>query len=405
MLINRTLSLMAVGLLVLQTAASAFGQGLQGMQLFAPAELSASYGKGQQPNEGFFFVFDGLYWSISTPRVTTVGKEGLTRNAYVVTPGQEFAAPRDQIVQYNELDTGDFQALFTAGNRIEFGRVTDNHGWMVSLFQLQGMSQSILAYNVDMVFDEASTGSPAHLPLDGRFTNGAPPPAPATFLVPLALTFSNVLLRNDTSMFSIEADYIGRSNELHNGGFFEWYMGPRYIEFNDTFTVNAQGSQTLADSYWTTEAENHIIAGQIGARLWKKRGRWMLSSEGRFLAGLNCQNIHQNGELGGGPNPIVPGTLDNAQPYYLGPTAIPHNEFLRTFSPGLELRIDARYQITRSVSFRAGWTGLWLDRIARGSDMINYTLDPEHTMMGILSDHNRDNVLVNGLTIGIDINR
>ena len=49
MLLNRTFSYMAVGLLILLMGASALGQGLEGMQLFAPAEVS-SYGKGPQPN-------------------------------------------------------------------------------------------------------------------------------------------------------------------------------------------------------------------------------------------------------------------------------------------------------------------------------------------------------------------
>ncbi len=377
MLINRTFSCMAVGLMVLLAATSAFGQGTaEGLQIFAPADVS-SYGKGPQPNEGFFFVFDGLYWTISPPKVTTVGKEGLTRNAIIATPGQIFNLQNDQIVQHNELDTGAFTAEFIAGNRIEFGRIIDNHGWMVSLFQLREQSQSIAAHDVDMTFDEASSGSPAHLPLDGQFTNLNPPPV--LFLAPLPVTFTNVLLRNDIAVFSIETEYMGRSEQLHNGGFLEWYIGPRYIEYNNTFTVNAQGSTTLADSFWITEAQNHIIAGQIGARWWKKQGRWMLNTEGRFLAGLNCQNVHQTGELGTGPAPIVPGVTDSGQPFFLGPTSINHNEFIREFTPGLELRIDARYQITRSVSFRIGWTGFWLDRIAQGSDMINYTLDPEHT--------------------------
>ena len=73
---------------------------------------------------------------------------------------------------------------------------------------------------------------------------------------------------------------------------------------------------------------------------------------------------------------IVPGVLGSGQPYYLGPTAINHHDFIRQFAQGVELRLDARYQITRSVSFRAGWTGLWLNNVARGSEMVDYTLDP-----------------------------
>jgi hypothetical protein len=393
MLLNRTFSHVAVGLLILLMGASALGQGLEGMQLFAPADVS-SYGRGTQPNEGFFFTYDILYWTISTPRVTTVGKEDRKREAYILP----LSVPPvlSQIYQHNTLDTGDLQSDFDLGNRFEFGRICDNHGWMVSIYQLRERSQSIPAYNVDMVFNEVTseTNIP-YKPLDGRFST-------TTDLLGLPVTFSNVLLRNDTSSWGIEFDYVGRSNQLHNGGFFEWFIGPRYIEFDDNFLVNAQNSTTLGNCYWITEAQNHIIAGQIGARLFKKQGRWMISTEGRALAGVNCQNVHQTGELGIG---ITPGVLDSGQPYYMGPSSINHTEFIREFTPGAELRLEARYQITRSVDFRAGWTGLWLNNIARGSEMIDYTLGPDQTYMGILRDHNRDNVFINGLTIGIDINR
>jgi Putative beta barrel porin-7 (BBP7) len=395
MMLNRTFLKLAVGLLTLLMCASAIGQDLEGMQLFAPADVS-SYGRGPQPNEGFFFVYDLLYWTISTPRVSTVGKEGRQRFAFI---GGDPTI--DQIVQHNTLDTGDLLDRFDLGNRIEFGRIYDNSGWMISYYQLTEQSQSVPAFNVDMVFNEVTSGTVnPYNPLDGRFVNLTPPPA--TNLLPLPVTFTNVLLRDDTSSWGIELDYVGRSNQLHNGGFFEWYLGPRYIEFDDTFLVNAQGSTTLGNSDWITEAQNHIIAGQLGARWFKKLGRWMLSTEGRGLVGLNCQNVHQTGTLGVG---IVPGVLDSNQPFYMGPTNVVHNEFIRQFTPGLELRLDARYQITRSVTFRAGWTGLWLNNVARGAEMVDYTLDPTHSWLGILRDHNKDNVLMNGLTIGIDINR
>lgn len=384
--------------MILLTGSSAFGQGMAGAQIFAPADVS-SYGRGPQPNEGFFFVYDLLYWTISTPRVTTVGKEGLTREAYVYNADVGIA--QSQIIQHNTLDTSGLQSSFDLGNRFEFGRICDNHGWMVSLYQLRERSQSVPAYNVDMVFNEVTSETTIpYKPLDGRYTNPSPPPA--TILLGLPVSFSNVLLRNDTSSWSIEFDYVGRSSQLHNGGFFEWYIGPRYLEFADTFLVNAQTSTTLGNCYWTDEAQNHIIAGQIGARLFKKQGRWMFSTEGRALAGLNCQNIRQTGQLGIG---ITPNVVDSGQPYYMGSSLINHTAFIREFTPGVELRVEARYQITRSVTFRAGWSGMWLNNIARGSEMIDYTLGPDQTYMGILRDHNKDNVFMNGLTIGIDINR
>ncbi len=395
MLLNRTFSHLAVGLLILLMGTSAIGQGLEGMQLFAPADVS-SYGRGPQPNEGFFFTYDLLYWTFSPPRVTTVGKEGLTRIVSRLIPAGAINPDNFAFVQHNTLDTGSLTSEFNLGNRIEFGRIFDNHGWMVSAFQFTEFAQDITGHNVDVTFETPAFGPIGHNALDGFISQ---PVAGLSLIGQLPVTFTNLLARQVNSLWGVEADYVGRSEQLHNGGFFEWYIGPRYIEFDDSFQVNAQGG-VLDASQWTTDAQNHIIAGQIGGRWFKKLGRWMLSTEGRGLAGLNCQNVHQFGIIGSN---IQTGTI--FAPIVFGASEVDHNEFIRQFTPGLELRLEARYQITRSVSFRAGWNALWLNNVARGSNMIDYTLDPEHTILGILRDHNKDNVIMNGLQIGIDINR
>jgi hypothetical protein len=400
MLLNRKISCLAVGLLVLLSGTSAIGQGLQGMQLFAPADVS-SIGRGPQPNEGFFFVFDGLYWTISVPKVVPIGNAAVpTRKVYRIMPAG--ADPEDySFIQHNTLDTGQFQTDWTAGNRIEVGRVEGNHGWMVSGYQLRDLGQSFISNNIDVNFADPTFGVNASQLLNGDVGGTNPDPPPDTLILPLPVTFTAVLVQSVVTTWGIEFDYIGRSNQLHNGSFFEWYLGPRYIEFDDNYLVLANGG-ILDQSFWNTEAENHIIAGQIGGRMFKKLGRWMLSSEGRFLAGLNCQNIHQYGRIGS--NLVPPG--GQGAPLLLGPTSFNHNEFIREFTPGIEVRLDARYQITRSVSFRAGWTGLWLDNVARSSNMVDYTLNGvTGNIMGILRNQNKDNVLLNGLTIGIDINR
>ena len=35
-----------------------------------------------EPNEGYFFQFDVLYWSISAPKTTPIGSPGVTRTVY-----------------------------------------------------------------------------------------------------------------------------------------------------------------------------------------------------------------------------------------------------------------------------------------------------------------------------------
>ncbi len=123
----------------------------------------------------------------------------------------------------------------------------------------------------------------------------------------------------------------------------------------------------------------------------------MFNAEGRFFGGINYQNIHQFGTIASNSNP--PGGL--FQPLTLAPVAFSHAEFMHEWVPGIELRLELRYQMTRYVSFRAGWSGTWMDNIARAQDMINYTL-PD---LGIVTTNNRQGLIINGAVIGLDINR
>jgi hypothetical protein len=66
-----------------------------------------------------------------------------------------------------------------------------------------------------------------------------------------------------------------------------------------------------------------------------------------------------------------------------------------------ELRAEARYELFRTVSIHAGWTGLWAGGICRASDSILYSLPN----MGIDTSSNNQSVFINGLTFGVDINR
>ena len=142
----------------------------------------------------------------------------------------------------------------------------------------------------------------------------------------------NVNVINNTAYWSIEWMYVGRSQEIGDGGYLEWYAGPRYTELNDTFLVNANGGNLNATN-WATDAQNHIIAGQLGARYFKKVGRWMLNTEGRFFGGINCQNIHQFGVIGS--NLAPPGGLFAT--FDLGPRRLQPCRF-RT-------RVHARHRI------------------------------------------------------------
>jgi hypothetical protein len=404
---NRTKTGVAAGLLVLLLAATSFGQGPLGMQLFAPADVS-TFGGAPRPNEGYFFSFDGLYWSIQKPNVAPIGSpiprsvDGSVTN--VISFGGNYILPtraNGGIGFYDQTSSQDTSPLvnnFQTGERYEFGRVEDNHGWMVTIFRMRVDETDFTGHRAGV-----SLADPNDL-LFGRIGEALltvpPRPAPGatdtTIVVDgyLPVVFDSIQVSNTTDMWGVEASYLRRMMTFHNGGNLEWYLGARYFEFNENFGVIATGG-TLDGTNWMTCALNHIVGPQIGAHYFKQQGRWMFSTEGRFLAGYNTQNLSQQGTFYTG----TPG--DVGQPLAWSGNSFSSSSVLHEFTPLVELRVEARYLITRTISFRAGWTGVWMDGIARPQGMVKY----EVPNMGIDASNNRQNLLLTGLHLGIDFNR
>ncbi len=401
--------------LVLLTTLPSFGQDLRGMQLFAPAEVTP-YGNGPQPKEGYFFVFDGLMWSIERPDVAVIGNT-TTASRIVYNIGDD----TNGWTQTNTHDTGAFTTAETDGDRFEIGRVTDRRGWMLGVYRLKSLSQSIVASNVGIVFaDDDTWGVPSGGRLEGPVEDGGPN-------VNLPMITDELFITSKVEHWSVELMFISRSRPFHRGGYMEVFAGVRYMEFDDDmFNIDARVRSTevaeedeepepaqitaadrarniLADSNWNTSAQNHIIGPQVGVRLFRKRGRLMVSTEGRFFAGFNSQNLHQVGTLG--TELLTP--VDErglGEPAQMLTTDFDYVSYLHQWSPAIEIRAEARYQLTRSVSVRAGWTGIWMEGIARASGLVDYSLRQD-SVMGLLVDNNRQNVFVHGLTLGIDVNR
>ncbi len=404
---------LVMGVLVLLMAAPAFAQDIRDMQLFAPANLS-SYGRGIQPREGFFFNFDFLGWYISPPEQTTVGFSGLTRTAFYGP------LPADAIIQTNTLNTSFLNAEPTEGQRIEFGRITSRRGWFVSTYRLVNQTENRWATDVPMVFVDDEFGAEGSKLLEGLVSTDP------DVIRDLPIFFDEVEIRNSVEHWSVELMAIHRFRQNHNGGFFEVFAGVRYMEFDDFFGVDARGEgevigegdgeepeepeepepelldpeqvgAILADSIWNTTAENHLIGPQIGMRWFRQRGRWVFSTEGRYMAGFNFQNIFQQGALGTELTP--PGGL--GEPLLMAPTSFNHAEHPEEYSNVAELKAELWYQCTRAVSFRVGWSGLWMDGIGRASNLINY----EVPNMGLRTQFNQQDVFVHGLNFGIIFNR
>ena len=82
-----------------------------------------------EPNQGWFFQYDRVYWSLSAPDVTTIGdpnEEGLAS-----APGAGLFFHR------NDLDTSFLEDKFKTGNRFDFGRIVGCHGWSMSIVHVE----------------------------------------------------------------------------------------------------------------------------------------------------------------------------------------------------------------------------------------------------------------------------
>ncbi|NUQ63217.1 MAG: BBP7 family outer membrane beta-barrel protein [Pirellulales bacterium] len=434
MSLSRAKPWLAVWLLTLLTGASAFGQGVRDMQLFAPAEIDG-FGNGARADEGFFFQFDGLYWWILPPDTDPVGFPDLTREV--------FYSPEEGTTQSNTIDNSNLTADAVGGQRYEFGCIRGHHGFMFSILDLTHQNQRLVYSDVDMVFNDVpfqhpGTGLHGHLhgyvsdvvtatTDDAEYENSV--------LRDLPVTFEEVVIRNRVSIWGTEADYIFRTHPAHHGGIFEILCGVRYFEFEERFSFEGIGDRferafgeidedtgeptgapigpgtILDETFYWMDSRNHIIGPQFGLRWFRQSKRWTMSTEARFFAGFNIQNLKLEGTLGTELDEEDPSSRTQDIPVQfmpfvplMRPVGFKHSRTEEEWSPGVELRFDLQYKLTRAVDFKVGWTGMWIDGIARSSNLIDYTLT-ENRIMGIDLKDNRQGVFMHGLNIGFNINR
>ncbi len=444
MLLYRAKPWLGVWLALLLTSVTANAQEYQDMQLFAPAEFD-QFGGGTRADQGLFFQFDGLYWWILPPDTDPIGKPGLTRDV--------FFAPDASTVQHNTLSNSNISADAVGGQRYEFGCVHGHQGFMVSIFDLTDQTQRLAYSEVDIVFDDQPflQVTPDGSQNIGRLWGYVADVIEATdtdgeyinmTLRPLPVTFDEVILRNEVSVWGTEANYFYRTHPVHHGGIFEFFCGVRYFAFDETFSFEGYGNRfqrvftepgddeedeeltatplapgtILADSFWWADAQNHIVGPQLALRWFKQSQRLTLSTEARFFAGFNFQHIDQEGVLGteldegyptvGRVQSIPPNSLyyEPFTPITMDPVGFKHTRTAEEWSPGVELRFDLQYKLTRSIDFKVGWSALWIDGIARASNLIDYTLT-ETSLMGIDMADNRQSVFMHGLNIGFNVNR
>ncbi|HEY2881165.1 MAG TPA: BBP7 family outer membrane beta-barrel protein [Pirellulales bacterium] len=424
--------------------------------MFQPPDISA-YADWPRPNEGLFFEYNRLYWAIQQPTRTEIGVAGGSELAYFGGPSQfdPTTQPISDILRRygNSLDTGFLRGDQTWGNKFELGFMEDNNGWLVSIMNLQDQVQNYLASSTLVGATPAGIGMIFRDPHDLRWGfvsgpnsggfdddlnvkaflegttgvfNGVPsvfgrpqpnnnldttgdgvPDAYAGFTdfgdqVPIPALFSSINVRNTTSFTGVEIDRTWRYQPTHIGGIWEMLIGLRWMLLRDEFGVTAVGAPNLTllpgTSFWDATVDNNIFGPQIGFRYDHQVSRFDVMGEVRFVAGLNFQSTHLNGELGSG--------LDSSQnpqnlPLLLDPTSFHTWRFDETFAPVGEFRVGVGYQLTKAISVQAGYGGIVGGGISRASRRIDYVLPA----LQILNAHKTDAWFMDGLNLGITCNR
>ncbi len=438
-------------------------------QWFAPIH-DVCCDENPDAREGWFMTTEGLnYWfarpdraAIGNPRQAVVAwlpnsVNYVFGNITTTTPPNITLAATDSFL-YPVVSTGAFGFQFNAiddayartrdgnGQRFEFGRINDDCGWMISLFDVNAgftenygfddkrLDQLGAAQGLDGIDGQPNTrgtggvvvqpvapvaGSPAILAIDGLLTvpvlfddpfgllrgftdaNGDQLPDDLNGdgvvddldLARIAVVFDDMQVHNQTRLNGAEVVAVKRKRRLHSGFDVEAFLGARYLYMNDEFSVLARGG-ALADSSWDNRTQNSIVGPELGFRATRQKRQWITTVHAKFLAGTNFLTISQNGTLGDHLSTGAPGV-----PQSLGGNTFNHRLGDERFSPVGEFRFEGACQVTRNINLRAGWTGLLIGNVARANNTVVYQIPN----LGIRNGS--EEIFVQGVSFGIDVNR
>jgi len=350
---------------------------------------------------------DFIQWTISKPNTTEIGFQG--------TPRQVFLDPVNFYFQSNSLNTNFIDSENTLGERFALGSIDDGEGFMVSGWYLHTLSENFTFTGAQVNFNA---------PLIPGEINNSIPLGEANLLQgyidtvggnirDLPVVFDTLEIKDASSAYRVDVDYIHRMEPTEHCGIFEWYFGVGYMNFTEYFDVTAPdlplgGGGILDDSYWYTHAVNNIVGPELKLRWFRTYDHWTWEAQGGFLAGYNRQDITQNGVLAeqadSPTSQYFHGTVGN--PLYLTTTSFQNSAFLNEFTPVADFSGNIKYAITRSVSVRVGYSFLWAANIARPVDMVNYEIGTgPGQKMGIITANNRQDVFIQGWNVGVEMNR
>jgi hypothetical protein len=205
-------------------------------QFFAPADVS-TFGGYPEPNVGFFFSYDRLYWN----------------------------------VQRSETDAAPYEGDFTWGNRIDFGyMMEEDHGWLITAFHLDGPND----YGDTNIFTRADTNGDGNDELVTQTTS-----------------------RNNGAFDDVEVNKTFRWKPVGKNYIIEPLFGARFMKFYDydfdselVQEIDNMGEIVSQRAAGVGERiENNILGGQLGVRIHHQIERWTTAVESKFLPAINYQ--------------------------------------------------------------------------------------------------------------------
>jgi hypothetical protein len=359
-------------------------------QFFAPAEVY-DFGGEEKPNTGIYVTFDRMYVNVTRPIDTpTPGANHPIPPA--VPPATTVAPFPGDPAQGFSFGSGN-QGDFTWGNRMEIGYMKgDPSGWQAVIWRVNGPNENFS--NADYV---------------QRFTDNA---GTLILNVPVPGAVDSV---NDLKISNFELNKVFRLKPYHNGTTLEPIIGYRYMNVRDFFQrqsllefpgtsglpVFAVGDEFLQQLTHRSIFENQLHGGQLGARLFRQRGHWMLSGQFTFFASANFQSLRVIDQQSIMANPdleLIDGTPEDKINWF-GAGGLNgggdinrqlHNYRATQFVFGGEVRGEASYELTRDINLRAGFVFMDLGQgIGRG-DTLRF---------------NNQAVQMAGVTFGLTVNR
>lgn len=375
------------------------------MRPWEHADLS-TYGNGPKANEGFFFQYDKLIWAFNSPNTSIIGDVGAERVYDLGRFGQFF--------NFNSLDTSFMETEWVQGNRYEGGYMYDQHGWLFSIAHARQYHQTLLAQNVTVAFNDPlgvassyidtngdgiqedvngngifGNSTPNNVDTDGDFILDAYAGPDAGDLVQIPIVFGNALVNNQTRFTTMELMHLVRWDRMHSGATVEWMAGLRFINLTDEFSFRGTNGTAIFDSlFFLNRINNYLLGPQIGIRANHQSGAWKMGVEARGVAAVNFQNARLGGNFVGITPDVRSTTFDSATTD-------------EEFSAVGELRLDVGYQISKAVSLRMGYTGIFISDIGRASRRVTYSLPN----MEITNGNKNDGFFINGFNFGVEINR